>query len=203
MDFNGRALGLMFDLDPAKTDVLDTLKKDLLLLINEESNLDLKILYKQTFLKHFDLAKRHHLHKRKVEKILVNNRNSDVIFEKTLNYLNKHRMELFEITRNVSGLSTGMYPDDDQLKAAIGLNDNLIVEAGTGFGKTLTIVMDLYFQSFLPEGTHVVTSNIVLARDGAKDNRKILNALGLNVCVTENYNVDQLFKDFVSDLKKI
>jgi preprotein translocase subunit SecA len=75
----------------------------------------------------------------------------------------------------------GQRPFDEQLVAALALDDGNVIEMLTGEGKTLTAVMPAALNAFFDRGAHVLTFNDYLARRDAEWMGPVYRLLGLSV----------------------
>ncbi len=102
----------------------------------------------------------------------------------------EHRLALrapfFALVREASRRALGQRPFDEQIVAALALDDGTVVEMLTGEGKTLTAVMPAAFNAFADRGAHVLTFNDYLAGRDAEWMGPIYRLLGLSVgCVQQ------------------
>ena len=80
----------------------------------------------------------------------------------------------------------GQRPFDEQIVAALALDDGHVVEMQTGEGKTLAAVMPAALNALTGRGVHVLTFNDYLARRDAEWMGPIYRLLGLSVgCVQQ------------------
>jgi preprotein translocase subunit SecA len=91
------------------------------------------------------------------------------------------RPELFAVTREAARRALGQRPFDEQLVAALALDDGRVIEMLTGEGKTLTAVMPAALNAFADRGAHILTFNDYLARRDAEWMGPIYRLLGLSV----------------------
>ena len=75
----------------------------------------------------------------------------------------------------------GQRPFDEQLIAALALDDGNVIEMLTGEGKTLTAVMPAALNALSGRGAHVLTFNDYLARRDAEWMGPVYRLLGLSV----------------------
>ena len=92
---------------------------------------------------------------------------------------------LFALCREASRRALTQRPYDEQVLAALAMDDGHIVEMQTGEGKTLAAVMPAALNALVGRGVHVLTFNDYLARRDAEWMRPIYRLLGLSVAVVE------------------
>ena len=91
------------------------------------------------------------------------------------------RASLFALAREASRRALGQRPFDEQLVAALALDEGHVVEMQTGEGKTLTAVMPAALNAFTDRGVHILTFNDYLARRDAEWMGPVYRMLGLSV----------------------
>ena len=91
------------------------------------------------------------------------------------------RSELFALARELSHHLLGMRPFDEQIVAALAMDEGAIVEMQTGEGKTLAAVMPAALNALAGRGVHVLTFNDYLARRDAEWMAPLYQGLGLSV----------------------
>ena len=91
------------------------------------------------------------------------------------------RASLFALAREASRRALGQRPFDEQVVAALALDDGHVVEMQTGEGKTLAAVMPAALNAFTDRGVHVLTFNDYLARRDAEWMGPVYRMLGLSV----------------------
>jgi preprotein translocase subunit SecA len=91
------------------------------------------------------------------------------------------RSALFALAREASSRVLGQRPFDEQVIAALALDDGHVVEMQTGEGKTLAGVMPAALNAMTDRGAHVLTFNDYLARRDAEWMGPIYRMLGLSV----------------------
>jgi preprotein translocase subunit SecA len=91
------------------------------------------------------------------------------------------RASLFALAREASHRVLGQRPFDEQLVAALALDDGHVVEMLTGEGKTLAAVMPAALNAFTDRGVHILTFNDYLARRDAEWMGPVYRRLGLSV----------------------
>ena len=96
------------------------------------------------------------------------------------------RSELFALARELSHHLLGMRPFDEQIAAALAMDEGAIVEMQTGEGKTLAAVMPAAFNALAGRGVHVLTFNDYLARRDAEWMAPIYQGLGLSVAFVQH-----------------
>ena len=95
------------------------------------------------------------------------------------------RDEAFAVTREATLRVLGMRHFDEQLIAALAMDDNMIAEASTGSGKTIACIPVAYLNALEGKGVHVVTVNDYLAERDAEQTGRVHAFLGLTcACVT-------------------
>ena len=95
------------------------------------------------------------------------------------------RAELFALARELSRHLLGMRPFDEQIVAALAMDEGAIVEMQTGEGKTLAAVMPAALKALAGRGVHVLTFNDYLARRDAEWMGPIYRGLGLSVAFVQ------------------
>ena len=96
------------------------------------------------------------------------------------------RAPFFALVREASRRALGQRPFDEQIVAALALDDGDVVEMLTGEGKTLTAVMPAALNALTDRGAHVLTFNDYLAGRDAEWMGPIYRLLGLSVgCVQQ------------------
>ena len=91
------------------------------------------------------------------------------------------RTQLFALAREAANRVLGQRPFDEQLVAALALDDGHVVEMLTGEGKTLAAVMPAALNALAGRGAHILTFNDYLARRDAEWMGPIYRMLGLSV----------------------
>lgn len=91
------------------------------------------------------------------------------------------RAALFALAREAARRVLGQRPFDEQVVAALALDEAHIVEMQTGEGKTLAAVMPAALNAFADRGVHVLTFNDYLARRDARWMGPVYRLLGLSV----------------------
>lgn len=89
------------------------------------------------------------------------------------------RTPLFGLAREASRRVLGERPFDEQIVAALAIDDGHVVEMQTGEGKTLAAVMPAALNAFADRGVHVLTFNDYLARRDAEWMGPVYRLLGL------------------------
>jgi preprotein translocase subunit SecA len=90
------------------------------------------------------------------------------------------RASLYALAREASSRVLGQRPFDEQLVAALALDDGHVIEMLTGEGKTLAAVMPAALNAFTDRGVHVLTFNDYLARRDAEWMDPVYQMLGLS-----------------------
>jgi preprotein translocase subunit SecA len=91
------------------------------------------------------------------------------------------RPSMFALTREASRRVLAQRPFDEQIVAALALDDERVVEMQTGEGKTLTAVMPAVLNALTDRGVHILTFNDYLARRDAEWMGPVYRLLGLSV----------------------
>jgi preprotein translocase subunit SecA len=91
------------------------------------------------------------------------------------------RTAAFALAREAARRVLGQRPFDEQIVAALALDDGQIVEMQTGEGKTLAAVMPAALNAFRARGVHVLTFNDYLARRDAAWMGPVYRMLGVSV----------------------
>jgi preprotein translocase subunit SecA len=91
------------------------------------------------------------------------------------------RPALFALAREASRRVLGQRPFDEQLIAALALDDGTVIEMLTGEGKTLTAVLPAALNALDGRGAHVLTFNDYLALRDAEWMGPVYRLLGLSV----------------------
>jgi preprotein translocase subunit SecA len=91
------------------------------------------------------------------------------------------RPRLFALAREAARRALDQRPFDEQMIAAMALDDGHVVEMQTGEGKTLAAVMPAAINALAGNGAHVLTFNDYLARRDAEWMGPIYRRLGLSV----------------------
>lgn len=113
--------------------------------------------------------------------------------------------EAYAVAREADLRVLGMFPHDNQVMGAIGLNYGNIVELKTGEGKTLVATMALYLNALPGKGAILVTTNEYLADRDGKEMSQVYNWLGLTYATGfsldgEKLSVKQKQKIYNSDI---
>ncbi len=96
------------------------------------------------------------------------------------------RHELFALAREAAHRALRQRAFDEQILAALALDDGCVVEMLTGEGKTLTAVMAAAMGALSDRGVHVLTFNDYLAARDAEWMGPVYRRLGLSVgCVQQ------------------
>jgi preprotein translocase subunit SecA len=96
------------------------------------------------------------------------------------------RIPLFALAREAARRALDQRPFDEQIVAALALDDGHIVEMLTGEGKTLTAVLPAALTALTGKGVHVLTFNDYLARRDAEWMGPIFRRLGLEPAFVEH-----------------
>jgi preprotein translocase subunit SecA len=99
--------------------------------------------------------------------------------------LHQLRPTLFALAREASRRALAQRPYDEQVLAALAMDDGHIVEMQTGEGKTLAAVMPASLNALVGRGVHVLTFNDYLARRDAEWMAPVYRLLGLSVACVE------------------
>lgn len=113
--------------------------------------------------------------------------------------------EAYAVAREADMRVLGMFPHDNQVMGAIGLNYGNIVELKTGEGKTLVATMALYLNALPGKGAILVTTNEYLASRDGEEMSQVYNWLGLTYATgfsldDEKLSVKQKQKIYNSDI---
>lgn len=113
--------------------------------------------------------------------------------------------EAYAVAREADLRVLGMFPHDNQVMGAIGLNYGNIVELKTGEGKTLVATMALYLNALPGKGAILVTTNEYLADRDGEEMSQVYNWLGLTYATgfsldREKLSVKQKQKIYNSDI---
>jgi preprotein translocase subunit SecA len=91
------------------------------------------------------------------------------------------RTRLFALAREAARRTLGLRPFDEQVLAALAMDDGHVVEMQTGEGKTLAAVLPAALGACAGRGAHVLTFNDYLARRDAEWMGPVYERLGLSV----------------------
>ena len=109
------------------------------------------------------------------------------------------RDRFFAIVREASRRALGQRPFDEQVLAALAIDEGHVVDMQTGAGKTLAAVMPAALNALTGKGVHVLTFNDYLARRDAEWMGPIYRQLGLSVdFIQEGMTLDQVTATFGS-----
>jgi preprotein translocase subunit SecA len=95
------------------------------------------------------------------------------------------RGPLYALAREAARRILGQRPFDEQIVAALALDEGHVVEMATGEGKTLAAVMPASINAFADRGVHVLTFNDYLARRDAEWMGPVYELLGLSVAYVQ------------------
>jgi preprotein translocase subunit SecA len=95
------------------------------------------------------------------------------------------RDEIFALVREAARRVLGQRPYDEQVVAALALDQGAVVEMQTGEGKTLAATMPVALQALAGRGAHVLTFNDYLARRDAEWMGPAYHLMGLTVGVVQ------------------
>lgn len=95
------------------------------------------------------------------------------------------RNPLFALVREAARRVLGLRPFDEQIVAALALDDGHVVEMQTGEGKTLAAVLPAVLNALTGRGVHVLTFNDYLARRDAEWMGPVYRLLGLSVAAIQ------------------
>jgi preprotein translocase subunit SecA len=111
------------------------------------------------------------------------------------------RIPVFALAREASRRVLGQRPFDEQVVAALALDDGQIVEMLTGEGKTLAAVMPAALNALTDRGVHILTFNDYLARRDAEWMGPVCRMLGLSVaCVQQGMSRDARRSAYSADV---
>ena len=96
------------------------------------------------------------------------------------------RPAVYALARQAARRTIGLHPFDEQVLAALALDNGAVVEMQTGEGKTLAAVMPVALNALTGRGVHVLTFNDYLARRDAEWMGPVYRALGLSVAFVEH-----------------
>jgi preprotein translocase subunit SecA len=91
------------------------------------------------------------------------------------------RVPVFALVREAAARTLGQRPFDEQVFAALAMDEGRVVEMQTGEGKTLAAVMPAALNALSGRGAHVLTFNDYLARRDAGWMGPVYRRLGLSV----------------------
>ncbi|HXW07919.1 MAG TPA: accessory Sec system translocase SecA2 [Vicinamibacterales bacterium] len=95
------------------------------------------------------------------------------------------RHECFALVREAARRTLGQRPFDEQVMAALALDDGSVVEMQTGEGKTLAAVLPAALNALADRGVHVLTFNDYLADRDAAWMGPAYRILGLTVSAVQ------------------
>lgn len=111
------------------------------------------------------------------------------------------RVRCFALVREISRRVLGLRPFDEQIVAALALDQGAIVEMQTGEGKTLAAVMPAAVHALTGEGVHVLTFNDYLARRDAEWMGPVYRRLGLSVgFIQQGMSAESRRKAYLADV---
>jgi preprotein translocase subunit SecA len=109
--------------------------------------------------------------------------------------------DAFAVVREASVRTLGMRHFDEQLMAAMALNDHMIAEASTGSGKTLACTPAVYLNALSGHGVHVVTVNDYLATRDQAQMSAIYGFLGVtSACITNQMSPESRKAAYQADI---
>lgn len=98
-------------------------------------------------------------------------------------------------------LNVNVVPYDEQISAAILMDEGYVIEMGTGEGKTLTGMLSAYFNVLEGKNTHILTCDDFLVHQGYDDYHEAFEYLGLSVSyITEKTTDAEKQKRYKSDI---
>ena len=95
----------------------------------------------------------------------------------------------------------GMFPFDVQILGAIAMHRGMLVEMGTGEGKTLVATMPLYLNALTGKSTMLLTTNTYLALRDAEEMGPVYRFMGLTVTAGVRAKEEERFSN--EDKQKI
>lgn len=95
----------------------------------------------------------------------------------------------------------GKFPYDVQILGAIAMHRGMLVEMGTGEGKTLVATMPLYLNALTGKSTMLMTTNAYLALRDAEEMGQVYQFMGLTVAAGVRAREDERFSN--EDKKKV
>jgi preprotein translocase subunit SecA len=111
------------------------------------------------------------------------------------------RIPFFALVREACRRALGQRPFDEQIVAALALDEGHVVEMQTGEGKTLAAVMPAAFNALAGRSVHVLTFNDYLARRDAGWMGPIYRMVGLSVgCVQQGMAADGRHAAYAADV---
>jgi preprotein translocase subunit SecA len=111
------------------------------------------------------------------------------------------RAQLFALAREAARRVLGQRPFDEQVVAALALDEGHVVEMQTGEGKTLAAVMPAALHAFADRGVHVLTFNDYLARRDAGWMGPVYRLLGLSVgCIQQGMSPGERRAGYHADI---
>lgn len=111
------------------------------------------------------------------------------------------RDRFYALLRESSRRVLGQRPFDEQMVAALALDDGAIVEMQTGEGKTLAGVLPAALHALAGGGAHVLTFNDYLARRDAEWMAPVYEAVGLTVrCIQPDMTPDERRQAYRADV---
>ena len=87
----------------------------------------------------------------------------------------------------------GMFPYDVQILGAIAMHQGMMVEMGTGEGKTLVATMPLYLNALTGKSTMLLTTNTYLALRDAEEMGPVYRFMGLTIEAGVRIKEDERF----------
>ncbi|MCP3982168.1 MAG: accessory Sec system translocase SecA2 [bacterium] len=110
-------------------------------------------------------------------------------------------VDAFALAREAARRTVGMFPYEEQVLAALALDEGHVVEMQTGEGKTLAAVLPAFARALDGQGVHVLTFNDYLARRDATWMGPIYEFLGLTVGhVREGLSPDERRRAYAADV---
>lgn len=95
----------------------------------------------------------------------------------------------------------GKFPYDVQILGAIAMHQGMLVEMGTGEGKTLVATMPLYLNALTGKSTLLMTTNAYLVLRDAEEMGQVYEFMGLTVAAGVRAREDERFSN--EDKKKV
>lgn len=95
--------------------------------------------------------------------------------------LDKHLPEVFALVRESARRTVNERHHDNQLIGGVIAHQGRVAELKTGEGKTLMAVLPLFLNGLSGEGAHYITTNGMLAEEGANTYAPVFHLLGASV----------------------
>ncbi|KAL0102439.1 hypothetical protein PUN28_018008 [Cardiocondyla obscurior] len=111
-----------------------------------------------------------------------------------IQYIQKNITEIFNLINNAIQLKRNYRLRDTQKLAILTLlkNQKMLIQASTGEGKSLIVVVLAIFKTLCGQKVDIITSSSVLAKRDAQDNSDIYNLFSINVSHNCTSDVERL-----------